>query len=325
MKVFRLLLQKEQKYKKGNLNMKVLYAAAEAVPFIKVGGLGDVMGGLPKELNKTGIDARVVIPFYSQIKDEYREKAEFIKTIGVPLGWRMCYCGIFKAEIDGVIYYLVDNEQYFKRENAPDGSPEYCIEGCPVADECCYNAVKMYCGNDEFDWFRRHVADNVDPSDEEVTEALRKTMYGKCVYKCNNNVVDHQTVNMEFEEGITVSFTMSAFTKGGRKIHIMGTKGEITASMNESSFEFFDFLTRQTRNIEADSVVTGDSIVGGHGGGDEGIVESLYDYLTGGISGEDISEIGISAQNHMLAFAAEKSRLEDIVVDVEEFCREYHI
>jgi len=97
--------------------MKVLYAAAEAVPFIKVGGLGDVMGGLPKELVKTGVDARVVIPFYSQIKEEYRNKAQFVKSIGVPLGWRMCYCGIFEAEIEGVTYYLVDNEQYFKRES----------------------------------------------------------------------------------------------------------------------------------------------------------------------------------------------------------------
>lgn len=95
--------------------MKVLYAAAEAAPFIKVGGLGDVMGGLPKELCKEGIDARVVIPMYSQINEEMRKKAEFVTSISVPLGWRMSYCGIFKAEIDGVTYYLIDNEQYFKR------------------------------------------------------------------------------------------------------------------------------------------------------------------------------------------------------------------
>lgn len=95
--------------------MKVLYAAAEASPFIKVGGLGDVMGGLPKELCKEGIDARVVIPLYSQIKSSLKEKLEFITVIGVPLGWRMCHCGIFKAEISGVAYYLIDNEQYFKR------------------------------------------------------------------------------------------------------------------------------------------------------------------------------------------------------------------
>ncbi len=97
--------------------MKILYAAAEASPFIKVGGLGDVMGGLPLELCRMGHDARVVIPLYSQIKDELKNEMEFIASIGVPLGWRMSYCGIFKCEKNGVTYYFVDNEQYFKRNS----------------------------------------------------------------------------------------------------------------------------------------------------------------------------------------------------------------
>lgn len=214
---------------------------------------------------------------------------------------------------------------WFKRDNAPENSPEYCIDGCPAADTCCYNALRLYCGNEEYEWFRRHVADSANPTDEEVLTALRKTQYGKCVFKCNNDVVDHQTVNMEFDGGATVTFTMCAFTKGGRKIHIMGTKGEINASMNCTSFEHFDFLTRETKRIEIESAVIGDSIVGGHGGGDEGIVESFYDYITGKLTADEVSEIGISAQNHMLAFAAEKSRLEGTVVDIEEFCKEYHI
>ena len=97
--------------------MKILFAAAEATPFIKVGGLGDVMGGLPKALNQLGVDARVIIPLYAQIKQELKDKLEFIAEIGIPLGWRMCHCGIFKAKISGVTYYLVDNEQFFKRPN----------------------------------------------------------------------------------------------------------------------------------------------------------------------------------------------------------------
>ncbi|MBR5239807.1 MAG: glycogen/starch synthase, partial [Clostridia bacterium] len=97
--------------------MKVLYAAAEATPFIKVGGLGDVMGGLPKALCELGVDARVILPLYSKIKDKYIDQLEFITEIGIPLGWRMCYCGIFEAKIGKVTYYFIDNELFFKRDN----------------------------------------------------------------------------------------------------------------------------------------------------------------------------------------------------------------
>ncbi len=96
--------------------MKVLFAAAEAAPFIKVGGLGDVIGGLPKAFSKKGIDARVVMPLYKQISDEYKSKMEFVKAIYVRNSWRVNYCGIFKLEFDGVIFYFLDNEQYFHRD-----------------------------------------------------------------------------------------------------------------------------------------------------------------------------------------------------------------
>lgn len=96
--------------------MKVLFAAAEASPFIKVGGLGDVMGGLPKELVKKGVDARVIIPLYSAIKDEMRKNIKYVTNCYVNNSWRSSYCGIFTAEYDGVTYYFIDNEQYFKRD-----------------------------------------------------------------------------------------------------------------------------------------------------------------------------------------------------------------
>lgn len=97
--------------------MKILFAAAEASPFIKVGGLGDVMGGLPKELVKKGVDARVVIPLYSAIKKELRDKMVYVTNCYVNNSWRSSYCGIFTAEHEGVTYYFIDNEQYFKRDS----------------------------------------------------------------------------------------------------------------------------------------------------------------------------------------------------------------
>lgn len=95
--------------------IKVLFATSEANPFIKTGGLGDVIGALPKELHRKGIDVRVVLPKYSQIKKEMLDKLNFVKWFMVNVGWREQYCGIYECEYDGVIYYLLDSEFYFNR------------------------------------------------------------------------------------------------------------------------------------------------------------------------------------------------------------------
>ena len=95
--------------------MKVCFIAAEAAPFVKVGGLGDVIGSLPKALRELGIDARVVLPLYSSI-DRERFGLKYSGYQFVDLGWRHLYCGIFETVVDGVPFYFIDNEQYFKRE-----------------------------------------------------------------------------------------------------------------------------------------------------------------------------------------------------------------
>lgn len=96
--------------------MKVLFVTSESNPFIKTGGLGDVMGALPQALNKLGVDARVVLPKYKHMKYEYTKNLEFIKWFMVPVGWRNQYCGIFKYEHKSVTYYFIDNEYYFNRD-----------------------------------------------------------------------------------------------------------------------------------------------------------------------------------------------------------------
>ncbi len=96
--------------------MKVLFATSEAYPFAMSGGLADVSGALPKALRKRLIGARVVLPLYSTISDEMKDKMTFVCNITVPVSWRRQYCGVFEAHIDGVIYYLIDNEYYFKRD-----------------------------------------------------------------------------------------------------------------------------------------------------------------------------------------------------------------
>lgn len=96
--------------------MKTLFVASEALPFITTGGMGEVIGALPKALRKRFVGANVVLPFFSDIPLELREKATYLTNFSVALGWRNQYCGIFRARIDGVCYYLIDNEQYFKRQ-----------------------------------------------------------------------------------------------------------------------------------------------------------------------------------------------------------------
>lgn len=211
--------------------------------------------------------------------------------------------------------------KHFREENAPAGAPQRCIDGCPHGETCPYNAVKLYLDDKENAWFREASTKESNPTDEMVEKALRNTLYGCCVYRCDNDVVDHQVVNMLFEDDVTVSFTMCAFNKGGRYIHVMGTKGELRAAMdgNNEPMTFYDFGTRETTHIPIEAK---DGVTGGHGGGDQGIVESIYDYFCGTYTGNAISEIEISVHNHLLVFAAEEARKNHSVVDFDRYLAE---
>ncbi len=205
---------------------------------------------------------------------------------------------------------------YFTRENAPEGAPERCLEGCPVSDTCPFNAIKLYL-EDSSNWFRSAATKLVKSSDEDVKKSLMESNYGKCVFKCNNDVVDHQTVNMLFEDDITVTFTMNAFNSGGRFINIYGTKGELRAALKgDSPIRVYDHLTKETEEIPCNAT---DGILGGHGGGDGGIVVALYDYMTGSYTGNAVPTIDESCYNHLITFAAEHARKTGTVVDVDEY------
>lgn len=101
---------------KPEKKIKVLFATTEAFPFAGTGGLGEVVGSLPKALNRLGVDARVIMPLYGFIPRKYRDKMQYIGNMRVWVGWRNQYCGVFRIENDGVTTYFVDNEQYFLRD-----------------------------------------------------------------------------------------------------------------------------------------------------------------------------------------------------------------
>ncbi len=108
----------KKKVEKMENEIKVLYVTSECLPFIATGGLADVAGSLPKAINKSSdVDVRVIMPLYGKIKNEYGDKLEYICNFTVHLSWRQEYCGLFKYTVDGVTYYFVDNERYFKRDS----------------------------------------------------------------------------------------------------------------------------------------------------------------------------------------------------------------
>ena len=208
---------------------------------------------------------------------------------------------------------------YFRPECAPEGAPMRCDEGCPHADTCYYNAQKVYTEAGYNNFIVRALLKKSAESDEEILEALKTSPYGRCVFHCDNNVVDHQVVNLEFEDGATVSFSMNAFNKGGRYIKVMGTRGELVAEMRDNEFTVYDFETRSIEKISIDSAVTNDSIDAGHGGGDGGIMRALSNRLNGNTEDVSFCTIEETCRNHLIAFAAEESRVTGKVIDMDEY------
>lgn len=212
---------------------------------------------------------------------------------------------------------------HFNIKNKPEGSPERCIDGCPYGESCFYNSVKLYLEDESNDWFRDAATKKVKPTNAEVEKALRETDYGKCVYNCNNDVVDHQVVNLEFEDGEVASFTMSAFNKGSRKIRVMGTKGVLFGDAGDPFISYYSFATKETEEIHYTDITSNQDITGGHGGADTMIMFELYDYLTDNYDSYSICPIDDTCDNHLIAFAAEYSRVNGgKTVELAEFKKE---
>lgn len=200
---------------------------------------------------------------------------------------------------------------YFKKENAPEGAPRCCLDDCLNRDHCRYDVYKTYL-TENTDWPTNAIG--TDMTIEGRTKSLRETMYGRCVFHCDNDVVDHQTINIKYKNGVTMVFTMTAFTEDcNRTLRIMGTKGELKASMNEGFIEVTEFLngTKTTYPIENTSK--------GHGGGDFGIMEDFIAYINNEM--DNSNPISASVHSHVLAFAAEESRKMKKIVMIEEFVK----
>ena len=201
---------------------------------------------------------------------------------------------------------------HFRPENVPVGAAARCVD-CHVEPTCAYSAKKIYRGL--FDEGCREWPLDIlttDVTTAGIDRALRDGPYGRCVYQCDNDVVDHQVVNLEFEGGQTAAFTMTAFTKPAqhRRTRIFGTEGELFCDCER--IEVFDFLTEGSTTYE---IVDDD--VEGHAGGDGAMVESFVNALTHDDPSQLLSGADETLSTHLAVFAAERARREGTVVEVD--------
>ncbi len=183
---------------------------------------------------------------------------------------------------------------HFRPDRAPDGATDRCTDGCPHLGECRFDAHRYL--TDQRRWLEMVRPDGPDMSDEEITDWLRTSDWGRCAYRCGQDTPDHQVVSMRFANRITASLTMTAFDTG-RRIRVHGTAGILEGALHADGRG--PWIECRLHEGETDAVAveaTAASGYGGHGGGDFGLIDALPELLTGASS--DFTE------GHRIAFAA---------------------
>ncbi len=209
----------------------------------------------------------------------------------------------------------IGSRSQFILKNAPEGATEFCYT-CPHNDTCLYSAQKIHL---EFDplpfqtWMG--MGKPIDQiTKEEKAEYLKHSDYGRCAYNSGGDINDRQTVNIEFENGSLVSFTMVGGTcKAGRYLHIVGTKGEIEGFLEDGKFTLRTFdrsgdrFTFDEEVIDVNKDIRASANYAGHAGGDYAIMHELVRYLDGDNSSVSITNIDDSINSHLVVYAAGRS------------------
>ncbi|MCK4896015.1 MAG: Gfo/Idh/MocA family oxidoreductase [Candidatus Heimdallarchaeota archaeon] len=243
------------------------------------------------------------------------------------------------------------SQAFFGKNNQPKGAPDRCLEGCPVSDSCLYYAPRIYIdiepllqasgkGGPTFDKliskiilrfpkiknlsiFKKvreyngwpvNVISN-DLTFEGKMKALRETNFGKCVYTMNDHtVVDHQVVNIEFENNVTAVFTLHGFShEEGRTLRIDGTKGTIVGEFLISGEKIKLFNAHSGK----ETLIHQDRMISGHGGGDDRLMTAFI-YSVKNQTKEALSRAREALESHLMAFASDISRIEERIVEMEE-------
>lgn len=203
---------------------------------------------------------------------------------------------------------------YFKECNAPKGSTDRCLT-CPVAKDCRFDARKMY-----LPVLGQWPSDVVclEQTEEALLDALKTGPYGRCVYRCDNNVCDHMSILIEFDNNVTATFSLTAQTSAcHRNIHIMCEDGEIIADDSQRQILVKHHVSSQADTF-TERIINVRTNGSGHGGGDAGIMEDFSASLRSDV-GESRSSISLSVESHLMACAIEHARLTGTVVDMETY------
>lgn len=202
----------------------------------------------------------------------------------------------------------VGDLSYFHKENAPEGAATRCTD-CQYVDTCPYSAKRIYVDV----WKNRNCPTDIWPynvlttppiTEEKLYEAIQNGPYGRCVYTCDNNVVDHQLTTMAFDNGVKSTLTMTGFTApGGRRYHFHGTLGELILDESDNTLT----LHKYGEDAEVLNLATLKDSGYGHGGGDVMLIKTLYDVLAGTAKAETAFEASI--ESHLMGICAEESRL----------------
>jgi len=200
---------------------------------------------------------------------------------------------------------------HFKPNNAPQGAPLRCTDSCPVSEECPYYAPRIYL-TENTGWPTSVIS--VNTSLEARRKALETGPYGRCVYHCDNDVVDHQIVAMEMDSGASVTLFMHGHSnEEGRTMRYDGTRATLRGKFAYVTGEI-EIHDHRTGNVEKISM----NMSQGHGGGDTGITSAFVRSLRSGAP-QVLTSARNSLESHLMAFAADKSRLEGSVIAMPDY------
>ena len=200
---------------------------------------------------------------------------------------------------------------HFRPDRIGTEVPERCTDGCPLADDCLYNALRLYLDPVVGEFALNAVS--LDRRPESIRHALKTGPYGRCVYRCDNDVVDHQVVMMELDSGLVVSLTMQGSSHvEGRTVRIDGLRATLLGNQARNELVIADHRTGETE------VIRPPRGVGGHGGGDEGVMRAFVESVRQGAT-ETLTSGWESLESHLMAFAAEQSRTTGEVVQMAEY------
>ena len=214
----------------------------------------------------------------------------------------------------------------FTPENAPPGSAKRCLDGCAIESTCPYSARANYVDQDLWGFYAWEAIEHIDhPTKEDKLTSLRTdNPFGRCVWHCDNNVVDHQAVIIEFENRVTATHNMFCATaRPTRTIHIVGETGEIEGDLEAGTIEVRhpDTSVAGTENayrVETINVnAAGAGEADGHSGGDTRLVADFAAVIAGETPSKSVTNIQDSLTGHLLAFAADTAMREARVVELE--------